>query len=628
VNGSSPNGVLTLLDWLLVVGYFVISFGIAIYFYRRASKDTSEFFLSGRDMPWWLAGTSMVATTFAADTPLLVTEIVASDGIAGNWIWWNFAFGGMLTVFFFARLWRRSGVMTDVELVELRYDGPAAAWLRGIKAVYFGLLLNVIIIGWVSLAMETIIDTLFPGLTLFGYASFSFLGGTFGASLVVTGLMLVVVAVYSLLGGLLGVMVTDFFQFFIAMGGTIALAVFALQAPEVGGLAGLQEQLDPSTFNMLPTVTVGTAAEGAGALTLSGLAFVAYIGVQWWGSWYPGNEPGGGGYIAQRMMSAKNEQHSLFATLWFTVAHYCLRPWPWIIVALCALVMFPDLPEGEKRAGFVMVMRDVLPPGMLGLLFAAFLAAFMSTISTQLNWGVSYLMNDFWGRFVQPGASERQQVFLSRVFTFALGLISLLVTANLDTIEQAWGLILSASAGLGLVLILRWYWWRVNAWSEIAATVTPIALVILALLLPEGTQVPGLQADFPVNLYAVVGFTTVVWLAVTLLTRPTGPDTLDRFYRKVRPGGPGWTPVARRHPDVEPDAGFARLWLDWLLGVAFVYLTLFGVGKLLVGRAALGAGLLVGAAAAAAFLWRDLSAQGGGHVFDADRAAEEPETRT
>jgi len=628
VNGSSPNGVLTLLDWLLVVGYFAISFGIAIYFYRRASKDTSEFFLSGRDMPWWLAGTSMVATTFAADTPLLVTEIVASDGIAGNWIWWNFAFGGMLTVFFFARLWRRSGVMTDVELVELRYDGPAAAWLRGIKAVYFGLLLNVIIIGWVSLAMETIIDTLFPGLTLFGYASFSFLGGTFGASLVVTGLMLMVVAVYSLLGGLLGVMVTDFVQFFIAMGGTIALAVFALQAPEVGGLAGLQEQLDPSTFNMLPTVTFGTAAEGAGALTLSGLAFVAYIGVQWWGSWYPGNEPGGGGYIAQRMMSAKNEQHSLFATLWFTVAHYCLRPWPWIIVALCALVMFPDLPEGEKRAGFVMVMRDVLPPGMLGLLFAAFLAAFMSTVSTQLNWGVSYLMNDFWSRFVQPGASERQQVFLSRVFTFALGLISLLVTANLDTIEQAWGLILSASAGLGLVLILRWYWWRVNAWSEIAATVTPIALVILALLLPDGTQVPGLQADFPVNLYAVVGFTTVVWLAVTLLTRPTGPDTLDHFYRKVRPGGPGWTPVARRHPDVEPDAGFARLWLDWLLGVAFVYLTLFGVGKLLVGRAVLGAGLLVGAAAAAAFLWRDLSAQGGGHVFDADRAAEEPEVRT
>ena len=618
MSGSPDGSILTTLDWLLVAGYFVISFGIALYFYRRASKDTSEFFLSGRQMPWWLAGTSMVATTFAADTPLLVTEIVASDGIAGNWIWWNFAFGGMLTVFFFARLWRRSGVLTDVELVELRYDGPAAAWLRGIKAIYFGLLLNIVIIGWVSLAMETIIDTLFPGLTLFGQTEFAVLGATYSASLVVTGLLVLVVAVYSLLSGLWGVMVTDFFQFFIAMGGTIALAVLALNAPEVGGLSGLHEQLDDSTFKMLPTVTFGKAAEGAGALALSGLAFVAYIGVQWWGSWYPGSEPGGGGYIAQRMMSAKDEKNSLFATLWYTVAHYCLRPWPWIIVALVALVMFPELPEGEKRAGFVMVMREVLPPGLLGLLFAAFLAAFMSTVSTQLNWGVSYLMNDFWSRFVQPEAEERRQVFLSRVFTFALGFLSLLVTANLDTIEQAWGLILSASAGLGLVLILRWYWWRVNAWSEIAATVTPIALVAVALLLPEGVQVPGLQADFPLNLYAVVAFTTRVWLAVTYATRPTTQDTLDHFYRKVRPGGPGWKPVARRHPGVEPDAGFARLWLDWLLGVAFVYLTLFGVGKLLLGSALLGAGLLAGALGAAAFLWRDLSGTGAGTIFASD----------
>jgi len=264
------------------------------------------------------------------------------------------------------------------------------------------------------------------------------------------------------------------------------------------------------------------------------------------------------------------------------------------------------------------VMREVLPPGLLGLLFAAFLAAFMSTVSTQLNWGVSYLMNDFWSRFVQPEAEERRQVFLSRVFTFALGFLSLLVTANLDTIEQAWGLILSASAGLGLVLILRWYWWRVNAWSEIAATVTPIALVAVALLLPEGVQVPGLQADFPLNLYAVVAFTTLVWLAVTYATRPTTQDTLDHFYRKVRPGGPGWKPVARRHPGVEPDAGFARLWLDWLLGVAFVYLTLFGVGKLLLGSALLGAGLLAGALGAAAFLWRDLSGTGARTIFAAD----------
>jgi Na+/proline symporter len=607
-----------MLDWSLVIGYFIISFGIAIYFYRRASKDTSEFFLSGRQMPWWLAGTSMVATTFAADTPLLIAEIVAQNGIAGNWIWWNFAFGGMLTVFFFARLWRRSGVMTDVELVEMRYDGTAAAWLRGIKAIYFGLFLNVIIIGWVSLAMETIIDTLFPGLTIFGQTSFMLLGAEFSASLVVVGLLVLVVAVYSLLGGLMGVMVTDFFQFFIAMGGTIILAFYALDAPEVGGLSGLKEQLDASTFKMLPTITFGEAANGAGALALSGLAFAAYIGVQWWGSWYPGAEPGGGGYIAQRMMSAKDEKNSLFATLWFTVAHYCLRPWPWIIVALCALAMFPDLPEGEKRAGFVMVMRDVLPPGLLGLLFAAFLAAFMSTLSTQMNWGVSYLMNDFWARFIQPDASERQYVFLSRVFTFVLALLSLLVTANLSTIEQAWGLILSASAGLGLVLILRWYWWRVNAWSEIAATVAPIFLVVLALVLPEGVRVPGLQAEFPINLYAVVAFTTVVWLTATFLTRPTTQATLDHFYKKVRPGGPGWTPLRQRHPQVQPDAGFARLWLDWLLGVAFVYLTLFGVGKLLLGSTLLGTGLLVGAVGAAAVLWRDLSQQESGQVFAAD----------
>lgn len=623
MNSPPDGGVLTTLDWLLVGGYFVFSFAIAAYFYRRAGKDTSEFFLTGRSMPWWLAGTSMVATTFAADTPLLVTEIVASDGIAGNWIWWNMAFGGMLTVFFFARLWRRSGVLTDVELVELRYDGKAAAWLRGIKAVYFGLVLNVIIIGWVTLAMETILDTLLPGLTLFGQESFTVLGVELSAALVMLGGLVLVVGVYSLLSGLWGVMVTDLFQFVIAMGGTIVLAFYALDAPEVGGLSGLKEKLDPSTFRMLPTF--GQAAEGASVLALSGLAFFAYVGVQWWASWYPGSEPGGGGYIAQRMMSAKDEKNSLFATLWFTLAHYCLRPWPWIVVALAALVMFPDLPADGKRAGFVLVMRDVLPPGLLGLLFAAFLAAFMSTLSTQLNWGVSYLVNDFWARFVRPDASERHYVFVSRVFTFALAFLSIFVTANLQTIADAWGLILSASAGLGLVLILRWYWWRINAWSEIAATVAPVLLVAVALLLPAGVQVPGLQAAFPVNLYSVVAFTTVVWLAATFLTRPTRADTLDRFFQQVRPGGPGWAPTARRNPGVEPDAGFARLWLDWLLGVALVYLTLFGVGQLLVGARRLGGLLLFGAFLAAAVLWRDLSRQEGGRVFAAAEEERDPE---
>jgi len=441
----------TSFDWFFVAAYLILSFGIALYFYQRAGEDTSEFFLSGRAMPWWLAGTSMVATTFAVDTPLLVTEIVAQNGIAGNWLWWNAAIGGMLTVFFFARLWRRSGVMTDVEFVEFRYSGRVAAWLRGLKALFFGLLLNILIIGWVSLAMETVIDRLFPDLTLFGQAAFSVLGREMSAALVVTGGLILLVAVYALLSGLWGVMVTDLFQFVVAMGGTIALAVLVLDMPEIGGVAGLREQLPDETFNLLPTI--GGAAEGAATFSLSALAFAAYAGVQWWASWYPGAEPGGGGYIAQRMMSAKDEPNALFATLWYTIAHFCLRPWPWIIVALAALVLYPDL--DEPRAGFVLVMKDVLPPGLLGLLFASFLAAFMSTVSTQLNWGVSYLVNDFWGRFVRPDADEAHYVRVSRVLTFGVALLSLVVTLFLDTIAEAWGLLLSASAGLALVLVAR-----------------------------------------------------------------------------------------------------------------------------------------------------------------------------
>nr|WP_279303912.1 Na+:solute symporter [Salinibacter ruber] len=599
----APPLPVTSFDWFFVAAYLILSFGIALYFYQRAGEDTSEFFLSGRAMPWWLAGTSMVATTFAVDTPLLVTEIVAQNGIAGNWLWWNAAIGGMLTVFFFARLWRRSGVMTDVEFVEFRYSGRVAAWLRGLKALFFGLLLNILIIGWVSLAMETVIDRLFPDLTLFGQAAFSVLGREMSAALVVTGGLILLVAVYALLSGLWGVMVTDLFQFVVAMGGTIALAVLVLDMPEIGGVAGLREQLPDETFNLLPTI--GGAAEGAATFSLSALAFAAYAGVQWWASWYPGAEPGGGGYIAQRMMSAKDEPNALFATLWYTIAHFCLRPWPWIIVALAALVLYPDL--DEPRAGFVLVMKDVLPPGLLGLLFASFLAAFMSTVSTQLNWGVSYLVNDFWGRFVRPDADEAHYVRVSRVLTFGVALLSLVVTLFLDTIAEAWGLLLSASAGLGLVLILRWYWWRVNAWSEMAATLAPIGLTVTALVLNVfGVQVPGLQADFPLNLYSVVGFTTVVWLAATFLTRPTDAETLDAFYRTVHPGGPGWTPVAERHPDVTPDSGLGRLALDWLVGVVLVYSTLFGTGYLILGWTLWGAGCIAVALTAAAYLWRDL----------------------
>ena len=567
--------ILTSIDWILIAGYFAFSFGIAVYFFRRAGRNTAEFFLSGRAMPWWLAGTSMVATTFAADTPLAVTEIVAANGIAGNWLWWNFAVGGMVTVFFFARLWRRSGVLTDVEFVELRYEGHAAAWLRGVKAIYFGLILNGIIMAWVALAMETVIDILFPGLTIFGRETIHVAGVQIGAPLAVVGLLMLLVGVYSLLSGLWGVVVTDALQFVIAMTGSIVLAVFVLDTPEAGGMAGLMAQLPETTFRLLPSI--GEAAEGGAVLTLTVASFFAYVGVQWWSSWYPGSEPGGGGYVAQRMMSARDEPNALFATLWFTIAHYCLRPWPWIIVALAALVLYPGLEN--PREGFVLAMRDVLPPGLLGLMLAAFLAAFMSTISTQLNWGTSYLVNDFWRRFVQRHAGEAHYVLVSRVVTFVLAGASIFVTAHFTSIQGAWELLLTASAGLGLVLILRWYWWRINAWSELVATLSPIFLLVLSLVFR--VDVPGLRAEFPNNLFVVTAFTSVLWLIATFVTRPTKAAVLDRFFRKVHPDGPGWTPIAARNPDVQAGGGLGRLLLDCLAGIVLIYSALFGVGYLL-----------------------------------------------
>ena len=591
---------LTWIDWLIVAAYLALSFGIAIRYTRRAGTSTSEFFKAGSDMPWWLAGTSLVATTFAADTPLAVTELVARNGIAGNWLWWNAVAGGILTVFFFARLWRRSGVMTDVEFVELRYAGRPAALLRGIKAVYFGLLMNCIIIGWVSLAMETVLKVLFPAL---GQGSINVLGIGMSPALGVTALLVLMVAVYSLMSGLWGVTVTDVFQFAIAMGGSFVLAFVVLGRPEIGGLAGLRAKLPEETFRMLPTL--GDAAQTAGVLALTPLAFVAYIGVQWWSSWYPGAEPGGGGYVAQRFLSAKDERHAMFAALWFTIAHYCLRPWPWIIVALASMVMYPGLEV--PREGFVMVMRDVLPAGLIGLLFAAFLAAFMSTIATQLNWGTSYLVNDLWRRFVRPNGDEKYYVRVSRWMTLVLALIGIVITTQLDTIAGAWELILSASAGLGLVLILRWYWWRVNAWSELTATVVPIFIAVVAGIMgAAGQKLPGFSNPFPTNLFFVVAVTTVAWLVATFVTRPTEAARLDEFYRRVRPAGPGWGPVAARNPTVRPTERLGPLFVNWFVGIALVYSTLFGVGYLMFGSPITGLVLLAVAVGTAALLWRSI----------------------
>ncbi|MBR9974411.1 MAG: Na+:solute symporter, partial [Bacteroidetes bacterium] len=449
---------MTVLDWSIIVSYFILSLAIGLYYARRAGRSTEEFFLSGRNLPWWLAGLSMVATTFAADTPLAVTELVATNGIAGNWLWWNMAIGGMVTVFFFARLWRRAGIMTDLEFIEIRYSGRPAAFLRGFRAVYLGLFMNAIIMGWVNLAMASIIEGMFgvPADRVFWYIA---------AAMVFT-------AIYSSISGLWGVAVTDAVQFFIAMAGCIVLAVVVVSDPAIGGLSGLQSALPPDTLRLLPRIT--SAGDGVtGVLALSAGAFFAYVGVQWWASWYPGAEPGGGGYIAQRMMSTKNERHSVFSVLFFQIAFFCLRPWPWILVALASLLLYPQLEGGDVRLGYIYAMNDYLSPGLKGLLVAAFFAAYMSTIATHLNWGTSYLIHDLWRRFAAKDRSERHYVLVSRITTVLLMLASLLVTSMLETIAGTWQFIIECGAGLGLVLLLRWYWWRVNAWSEIAATLTP-----------------------------------------------------------------------------------------------------------------------------------------------------------
>ncbi len=545
--------ILTPLDWALIVAYFVCSASLGIWLSKRGGRSVADFFLGGRQLPWWLAGTSMVATTFAADTPLAVAGLVARNGVAGNWIWWSAATGSVLTVFFFARLWRRAGILTDVEFAELRYTGRPAAFLRGFRALYLGILINCVVMGWVNLAMAKILAVTLGWNRLTAVL----------ISLAITG-------VYAAVGGLWGVVAADFFQFTLAMIGSVALAWFALQVPEVGGLQGLTRALDPQVLSFLPSFSAIDVAGAVAGLPLG--AFLAYVGVQWWSSWYPGQEPGGGGYIAQRMMSAKNERHAFFATLWFTVAHYCVRPWPWIIVGLVSMVLYPTI--SDKEAGYVMVIRDHLPQGWRGLLLGAFFAAYMSTISTQLNWGTSYIVNDFYRRFVKIDGDEKHYVLVSRVTTLLLMVASAVVTFYLESIRQAWEFVLESGAGIGLVLILRWYWWRVNAWSEIAAMVAAAVGYAVVKLTMEVT--------FPATLLLVVAWTTVWWLAVTFLTAPEPDAQLIRFYRLTHPGGPGWIRVAALAGGPAPEA-LGPLFLKWMAGTALVYAVLLGVGTLLFG---------------------------------------------
>jgi Na+/proline symporter len=594
------------IDIIVIAAFFLIIAAITIYYSRKGGKDTGNFFLSGRNLPWYIAGTAMVATTFAADTPLAVTELVAKNGIAGNWLWWNMAIGGMLTVFFFARLWRRAGIMTDIEFIELRYSGKAASFLRGFKAIYLGFFMNIIVMGWVNKAMEKIFFITLPGADPF----------------ILTCIIALLVAIYASVSGLLGSARTDSFQFIFALTGCIILAVIVIKIPEIGSIKNLKQNLPENIFSFFPSIrTSQNNGNSSGLLSLSIGAFIAFIGVQWWSSWYPGADPGGGGYIAQRMMSAKNEKHSLLATLWFNIAHYTLRPWPWIIVALAGLMLLPraksidelknENPEYYSKAKIIFenksinnidnklkankdfmafyekyentvdpgliypkLMLNYLPKGLFGLLIAVFIAAYMSTIASQLNWGTSYLIHDFYRRFIKKDKSEKHYVAVSRILIYILIITSLLVTKYfLTTISGAWEFILNASAGLGLVLILRWYWWRINAWSEIIAMISPLVIY------PFSVKVLGLQS--PLTLFPIAFGTTLIWIAGTYLTKPVNTEILLEFYRRVHPGGIGWKKIAVLVPEVKADGGFLRLIICWLCGIVAIYATLYGTGKII-----------------------------------------------
>jgi Na+/proline symporter len=575
---------LAFADWLIILAYFVASAAIGLAFTRRAGSSLDEYFLSGRALPWWLAGTSMVATTFSADTPLVVSGLVAKYGVAGNWLWWNGAISGILTVFFFARLWRRAGVLTDLEFAELRYGGNPAAVLRGFRALYLALPVNLIIMGWVTRAMVTVLEI---SLNINPWQA--------------AVLLFLVTAGYTIFAGLWGVVVTDTFQFVVKMGGVILLAVLAVKS--VGGLDVLTERSAAhfgsreAAFSVLPPT-------GKAWLPLSTL-FV-FLAVQWWATWYPGAEPGGGGYVAQRVLAAKDERHGLLATLWFNIAHYALRPWPWILVGFVALLRYPGLANPEE--GYVRVMVDILPTPWKGLLLATFAAAYMSTIGTHLNWGASYLVNDVYLRFVNPAAGRRAQVVASRVATVFLMLASLGVMAYLKSVEQGWKLLIGLGAGTGLVFILRWYWWRINAWSEISAMAASF-VVSIALQAAHLDSTNTSSPDYAIAMLITVGITTAVWLTVTLLTPAEAPETLERFYRRVRPGGAGWRLIADRLGyGNEPIPGGVLSWVNWVAGVAAVYSSVFSVGALVTGSPGQGAGYAALAIGAFALIQRNLRA--------------------
>lgn len=601
------------LDWVIIFAYFALSLGIGLYFRRRAQSSVNEFFVAGRAFPWWIAGVSMVATTFAADTPLAVTGLTIQRGIAGNWLWWSYALGGMITVFVFARLWRRAEVLTDVELIELRYGGGPAALLRGFRAIYLALPINCIVIAWVNFAMLSVLKhTLLEGDWLtptFGKAAAEFLFKTIGPSagdwVIVIG-CLALTGLYTVLSGMWGVAITDVIQFVIAMIGCIVLAILAVK--HIGGTDALRERVvatfpgGESAFQFFPDFSAKDAWLTPGQ-------FAVYLFVIWWASWYPGAEPGGGGYVVQRMSSCKTEKDSLLATLLFQVAHYCVRPWPWLLVALAALVAHPNLrtewlanDKFDPGVGFPMMMRDLLPEGLRGLLLVAFFAAYMSTISTQINWGAGYLVNDVFRRFINPQATERQLGRAARIASILIVTLGALVTPFVTSVSGAWSVMLALGAGMGSVLMLRWFWWRINAWSEISAMV--LSLVCFAALKLSPIPKDSLLAVSEYQTLVIAIVTVIGWLGVTFITAPESPEVLNKFFRKVRPAGPGWSQVAASNPDIQQDRGLGKSLLCAALASGIVFFTLPGMGFLIFGSYAKGFGCLAAAAAfAGAVYW-------------------------
>lgn len=548
--------ILTWVDWLIIIIFIVLSWYLSTQYHKKKIQNLNDYFLGGRDLPWYVAGISMVATTFAADTPLAVAEIVAISGISGNWIWWNALAGGLLTAIFFAKLWHRSGVLTEAELIELRYSGIAAKFLRRFKGLYLGLFINALVIGWVNLAMISIVQVLL-GLP------------TDQAFWVVAGLMLFV-TFYSTISGLRGIAIVDVLQFTLAMVGSFLLAWLVINSPEVGGLDGIVNKLsDKGTLNFFPQIGESTSSQ---MLVVPLGSLVGFMAFQWWASWYPGSEPGGGGYIAQRMMSTKTDKDALKATVLFQILHYCVRPWPWILVGLSAIILYPELTTDEKRLGFVYTIRDFLPTGAKGLLAAAFLGAYMSTISTQINWGAGMIANDV---LMVKNKDEKTQLKISRIVSLLLALIALSVTTQLTSIKAVWEFVFQAGAGLGLVLILRWYWWRINVYSEISATLAPFIVYFWLKFTDSGINYEASLGE-GYNYIFVVGITTVVWLITTMITPAENKHTLNNFYHRVKPNG-AWSIVG--HQVDYKDLG--KKFTTWIGLTILVYGILLLIGKTL-----------------------------------------------